>query len=264
MIEKKQSRAQISRQAIQRLHISMRHLFTRGNYKPLGISGEGMIHSMLDLKPEIYGSIADPERVELNGMTYIFQRLPQGIEECRYIRLIGREGYESSDFKAIVPPKRRRNCYRIDEENIYIEVTRGRSDIYDILTHLTFLYIEAEKIRKNSFDSKDRPRREWLMLKEMIEKDQRGEEFNREVGYTYLSTILGRTYKETVDANKKFEASEGVNSLFHIAYWLGLRSIEEHLDKNDRQISFSSSLREQLGSHIYGEVWAQNIKQFRR
>jgi len=29
-----------------------------------------------------------------------------------------------------------------------------------------------------------------LMLKEMIEKDQRGEEFNREVDYTYLSTIL--------------------------------------------------------------------------
>ena len=262
MIEKKQSRAQISRQAIQRLHISMRHLFSRGTYKPLGISGEGMISSMLDLKPEIYGSIADPERVELSGMIYIFQRLPEGIEECRYIRLIGREGYESSDFKAIIPPKRRRNCYRIDEENMYIEVTRGRSDIYDILTHLTFLYIEAEKIRKNSFDSKDRPRREWLMLKELIEKEQRGEEFNREVGFTYLSTILGRTYKETVDANKKFEASAGVNSLFHIAYWLGLRSIEEHVDKNDRQISFSSSLREQLGSHIYGEAWAQNIKQF--
>lgn len=262
MMEKNQSRAQISRQAIQRLHISMRHLFTRGTYKPLGISGEAMISSMLDLKPEIYGSIADTERVELNGMVYIFQRLPQGIEECQYIRLIGREGYESSDFRAIVPPKRRRNCYRIDDKNMYIEVTRGRSDIYDILTHLTFLYIEAEKIRKNSFDSKDRPRREWLMLKDLVEKSKRGEEINTEVGYTYLSTILGRTYKETVEADRKFEGSEGINSLFHIAYWLGQRSIEEHLEKNDRQISFSSTLRIQFGSHVYGEVWAQNIKQF--
>ena len=26
--------------------------------------------------------VADPEKVELNGLNYIFQRLPQGIEEC--------------------------------------------------------------------------------------------------------------------------------------------------------------------------------------
>ena len=29
-----------------------------------------------------------------------------------------------------------------------IEITRGRSEIYDILTHLTFLYIESHKIMK--------------------------------------------------------------------------------------------------------------------
>ncbi len=28
-----------------------------------------------------------------------------------------------------------------------VEITRGRSDIYDILTHLTFIFIESHKIK---------------------------------------------------------------------------------------------------------------------
>ena len=96
----KPSRAQESRAAIQRLYISMRHLFIRGSYKPLGVSGEAMIQAMLTLKPEIYGSIADPEKVELDGLLYIFERLPKGIETSRYIRLISREGFEDSKFDA--------------------------------------------------------------------------------------------------------------------------------------------------------------------
>ena len=134
-------RAQESRSAVQRLYIAMRHLFIRGSYKPLGLSGEAIIDAMMVLRPEIYGSIADPEKVELNGLFYVAQRLPRGIEECRVIRLITREGFESSNFNPIIPPKRRRHAYRIDEEQMFIEKTRGRSDIYDILTHLTFLYI---------------------------------------------------------------------------------------------------------------------------
>ncbi len=152
MQQLKRTRAQESRAAIQRLYIAMRHLFIRGNYKPLGVSGEAMIEALQALEPEIYGSINDPEQIELDGLFYVFERLPQGIEECRYIKLISREGFEDTDFEPIIPAKRRRNCYRIDQEQMYVEMTRGRSDIYDILSHLTFLYIEAEKIRKNSLN----------------------------------------------------------------------------------------------------------------
>ncbi len=35
-------RARESRAAIERLYISMRHLFIRGSYKPQGVSGEAM------------------------------------------------------------------------------------------------------------------------------------------------------------------------------------------------------------------------------
>lgn len=256
------TRAQVSRSAIQRLHTSMRHLFMRGGYKPLGVSGETMISSMLALAPEIYGSIADDERVELTGLLYIFQRLPIGIEACRYVKLISREGFEDSEFEAIIPSKRRRNCYKVDDEQMFIEMTRGRSDIFDVLTHLTFLFIESEKIRRNGLDTKDRKVRSWLMLEQIIEKINKGEKFNKQVGYTYLSTLLGRTFDETVTASKNFENASGVNSLFEIVYWLGKRSMEEYLDENDREITFSSALREKLDHHIYGHQWADRIKDY--
>ena len=73
-------------------------------------------------------------------------------------------------------------------------MTRGRSDIYDILTHLTFMYIEAEKIRRNSENHRKEKKREWKMLEELVEKERQGLEFNKEVAYLYLSTLLGRTY----------------------------------------------------------------------
>ncbi|MCB0518140.1 MAG: hypothetical protein H6577_04495 [Lewinellaceae bacterium] len=256
------TRAQESRAAIQQLYISMRHLFIRGGYKPLGVSGEAMREALMVLRPEIYGSITDPERVELEGLLYIFQRLPQGIEECRYIRLITKEGFEGSEFDPIVPAKRRRNCYRIDQEQMFIEMTNGRSDIYDILTHLTFLYVEAEKIRRNSLDVKGRKKRDWLNLEKIIELETQGESFDEEVASTYLSNILGRTFSETLDAVRNFEAASKVNSLFHIAYWMGRLSIEEELEQVDREINFSAALREKIGHHVYGELWAIRIKSF--
>jgi len=258
----KPNRAQVSKIAIQRLYISMRHLFFRGHYKPLGVSGEAMKSALLDLKPEIYGSIAEDKKLEISGLLYVFQRLPQGIEECRFIKLISREGFESSSFSPIIPAKRRRSCYRVDDEQMVIEMTRGRSDIYDVMTHLTFLYIEAEKIRLNALDSKNRERREWLMLKEIVRKVESDKEYNAEIGFSYLSTLIGRTYEETAEAYKSFADADKVNNLFSIIYHLGQKSIEEHIDKTDREISFSATLREEVGHHIFGEQWAHQIKSF--
>jgi len=256
----KTSRAQVSRAAIERLYIAMRHLFIRGSYKPLGVSGEAIKDALLDLEPEIYGSIADPDKVELNGLLYIFQRLPIGIEECRYVKLISREGYEDADFEELQPAKRRRSCYRIDQEQMYIEMSRGRSDIYDVLTHLTFMYVEAEKIRRHALDHRNRKRREWVMLEEIVANIKARKKFNVEIGITHLSTLLGRTYEETASAVKIFDKADEVNSLFNIVYWLGHFSIQENTEDNDREISFSSTLREKLGMHIFGTIWAQNIK----
>jgi hypothetical protein len=230
-------------------------------YKPNGVSGETLVEALRTLSPEIYGTITDPEKIELDGLLYVMERLPRGIEECRYVRLISREGYETSNLTAIVPSKRKRNCYRLDEQIMYVEMTRGRSDIYDILTHLTFLNLESNKIFQNSADAKGKINTNWRMLDEIIAKEKTGEEFNKEAASAYLSHLIGRTFEETLAAVDKFERSSNSNSLFSIIYHLGKLAYDESIHSLDREVSFSATLRERVGHHVYGELWAGRIKE---
>jgi len=256
------TRAQESSNAIERLYIAMRHLFSRGFYKPMGASGETLRNSLLLLRPEIYGSIAS-DQVELRGLVYVLDRLPDGIEECTYIDLTADEGYKNSDFKVIIPKKRRRNCYRIDVNQMNIEVTRGRSEIYDILTHLTFLYIESHKIRRRVWLQKDRQMlHEWELLEEIVLHNKKISAKEQEILLVHLGSILGRSYKEVKEAYTDFAEEENPNRFAHIIYWLGKLAIEEsHENGQKRTIKFSPDLRDSIGHHIYGDVWAANIKE---
>ncbi|MCG1035330.1 DUF6909 family protein [Polaribacter sargassicola] len=254
------TRAQESTNAIEKLYISMRHLFTRGFYKPMGISGEALRKSLLSLRPEIYGSIAE-ERIELNGLTYVIERLPEGIEECQFINLTADEGYRDSHFKTIIPPKRRRNCYRIDRDQMNIEITRGRSEIYDILTHLTFLFIESHKIQKRVTINEGADFiREWKYLEDIVIYNKQITAQEREVALAHLSNILGRTFDEVQGIHKTFKTERNEDRFFHLIYWLGKLAINEVLDNKKRKVTFSSVLIEEIGHHIYGDVWANNIK----
>nr|WP_298661077.1 hypothetical protein [uncultured Flavobacterium sp.] len=255
------SRAQESSAAIERLYITMRHLFNRGFYKPMGISGETLREALLSLRPEIYGSIAE-EKVELNGLLYVIERLPIGIEQCRYISLTSDEGYANSHFTAIVPPKRRRNCYRIDDEQMNIEITRGRSDIYDILTHLTFIFIESHKIKDRVLiDDEGLVSRDWQKLEQFALYNKKLTQIEREKAMSHASNVLGRTFAEVQDIYDGFATKEAPDRFLQIVYWLGKLAIEEIVDNNKRTITFSPILRERLGHHIYGEIWANNIKE---
>jgi len=187
------------------------------------------------------------------------ERLPKGIEECRFVRLISREGYETSHLKPIVPPRRKRNCYRLDEQIMYVEMTRGRSDIYDILTHLTFLYIESRKIQQNSTDPKGKISSNWKMLEEFVKKEKLGEELELESAAAYLSHIIGRTYEETLHAVQKFAESSNSNSLFSIVYHLGKLSMEESIQGLDREIKFlSHPSRAGRPSRLWGTLGQSN------
>lgn len=255
------TRAQESSNAIERMYITMRHLFNRGFYKPMGVSGETLRESLLLLRPEIYGSIGE-EKAELEGLLYVIDRLPQGIEECSFINLTSDEGYSNSHFKPIIPPKRRRNCYRIDDEQMNIEITRGRSEIYDTLTHLTFLFVESHKISKRVLiDEQGSTTRDWLKLKKAVLSTEKLTQQEREIAITHTANILGRTFIELTEAHKKFSTSEHPDRLLHIIYWLGKLAIEEVVNNNKRTVTFSPVLRERLGHHIHGEIWADTIKE---
>jgi hypothetical protein len=255
------SRAQESSAAIEKMYITIRHLFNRGFYKPMGISGDTLREALLELRPEIYGSIAD-EKVELNGLLYVIERLPVGIEECRFINLTSDEGYSKSHFQAIVPPKRRRNCYRIDDEQMNVEITRGRSDIYDILTHLTFIFIESHKIKnKVLIDDTGEVSRDWLKLEKAVNQNKKLTQIEKEKAISHASNILGRTFEEVLDIYDAFGTENAPDRFLHIIYWLGKLAIEEVVENDKRTITFSPVLRERLGHHIHGEVWANNIKE---
>jgi hypothetical protein len=255
------SRAQESSAAIERLYITMRHLFNRGFYKPMGVSGDTLREALLALRPEIYGNIAD-EKVELNGLLYVIERLPIGIEECRFINLTSDEGYSKSHFKAIVPPKRRRNCYRIDEEQMNVVITRGRSDIYDILTHLTFIFIESHKIKNRVLlDEAGEVSHDWKKLEIAVQQNKKLTQIEKEKAISHTANILGRTFEEILDIYDAFGSAAAPDRFLHVIYWLGKLAIEEMVENNKRTITFSPVLRERLGHHIHGEIWATNIKE---
>ena len=262
MIKKhERTRAQESSNAIERMYITMRHLFNRGFYKPMGVSGETLREALLVLRPEIYGSIAD-EKAELEGLLYVIDRLPHGIEECRFINLTSDEGYKDSHFEPIIPPKRRRNCYRIDDEQMNIEITRGRSEIYDILTHLTFLFVESHKISKRVLiDENGATTRDWQKLEAAVLTKKKLTQKEREIAITHTANILGRTFKELSTVYNVFSLPSKPERLLHIVYWLGKLAIEEVVSNNKRTVTFSPVLRERLGHHIHGEMWSNTIKE---
>ncbi|HLV41075.1 MAG TPA: hypothetical protein VKY37_02260 [Brumimicrobium sp.] len=259
MNEQKQTKAQEATQAIERIYITMRHLFNRGFYKPMGISGTTLREGLLALQPEIYGSMGE-NKVELSGLVYVLDRLPYGIEECQIINLTGDEGYQLSNLKSIIPPKRRRNCYRIDEDQMNVEITRGRSDIYDILTHLTFLFIESHKIANRVvINDKGMLTKEWMKFESIINQEEISDK-ELEVAMFHSANILGRTFEEVLAVNKTLHTEELPNRFLHVIYWLGKLAIDEILGINKRIILFSPVLRERTGHHMHGERWANRIK----
>ena len=253
------TRAQESTNAIERMYITMRHLFNRGFYKPNGVSGEALKNALLQLRPEIYGSVGE-EKAELNGLIYVLERLPEGIEQCTFINLTSDEGYGISHINPIIPPKRRRNCYRIDDEQMNIEITRGRSDIYDILTHLTFLFIESEKIcNRVLIPETEKTIRDWAKLESAVNKEELTQE-EREIALIHTANILGRSFEEILEVYKKFSTKTNPERFLKVIYWLGKLALEEEISGEKRAITFSALLRERLGHHIHGEIWANNIK----
>ncbi|MDT0620498.1 DUF6909 family protein [Croceitalea vernalis] len=257
---KETTRAQESTNAIERLYVTMRHLLNRGFYKPSGVSGNALRSALLVLRPEIYGSVAE-EKGELNGLIYVLERLPEGIEQCRFINLTSDEGFSKSHLQPIIPPKRRRNCYRIDDEQMNIEITRGRSDIYDILTHLTFLFIESTKIcEKVFFEESQTTIRDWDKLEDYVKKEKPTHS-EREVALIHAANILGRSFDEVVEVHEKLSIKNEKDRFLKIIFWLGKLAIEEETTGNKRTITFSPLLRERLGHHIHGERWAEKIKE---
>lgn len=258
------SKAQKARNAIATYKTLADSLTLRGSYTPSGKTGRKLEDALRQFSPEIYGSMGDSRIVELKGLEYVIDRLPIGIERCNKIVLTAQEELSNTSFKPIYPLKRRRVSYVVSEKEICFVVIRGNSEIYDILTHLTFLNIEAQKIYAQLYIRRGESSQEWKDLKKLVESDARPVGPDLDQALWNLSIILGRTYKETKSTYENLERNRAKgynNGLFSIIYSMGQRIHNEENGIEDLlTIFFTPSLQEILGHHKYGKLWAESIK----
>ncbi len=260
------TKAQKARHAIREFKTITDALALRGFYRPSGKMGKALEFCLKNLSPEIYGSMNDPRVVELKGLEYVIDRLPRGVEECTKIILTEEDPFENSAFEKIEPFKRRRTAYRVSKNEICIVISRGLSEIYDILTHITFLYAEAKKIHSRMNDDSGNRAVEWKDLeKSFINRTQIGAG-DLDQAIWNLSLLLGRPYQEAretyeyLEKNRREHSSS--NGLFSLIYHLGnLIEDEKQSLENALVVYLTPSLMNIIGHQRYGKKWAEDIKQ---
>jgi len=260
------TRAQRARVAIRSFKTLANALALRGYFRPSGRMGLALADCLITLSPEIYGSMNDPRVVELKGLEYVIDRLPRSIEQATRLILTEEEQFGDKIFEKVIPLKRRRSCYLISENEICFVITRGLSEIYDILTHITFLNIEAKKIRNRMTDEAGNVTIEWNGLEETVQKIDTLNDQQLDQALWNLSLILGRSYHETRSTYEHFEknktASNSNNGLFKIVYHLGTRVFrEKQAMENFLIVYMTPSLMNVISHQYYGQKWSDNIKQ---
>jgi len=259
------SKSQKSRLAIRTFKILADSLLLQGAYKPSGKAGEKLEEALRQISPEIYGSMNDSRIVELKGLEYVIDRMPKGIENCSRIILTAQEDFQETSFEKIVPLKRRRVSYQVSEREICFVITTGKSEIYDILTHITFLNIEAQKIFQQVCNRVEGVSPEWSDLEKVAKLDEELSGDDLEQAIWNLSIILGRTYKETKESYDYFEFNRrengSNNGLFKTIYGIGKRVLAERAKPtSELTIYFTPSLHEMIDLQKYAALWAKTLK----
>lgn len=260
------TKAQKARHAIREFKTLTDALAIRGFYRPSGKMGKALEQCLRNLRPEIYGSMNDPRIVELKGLEYVIDRLPKGIEECNRFILTEEDPFKNDALQPTIPLKRRRTCYRVGKNEMCFVITRGLSEIYDILTHMTFLVVEARKIYSRMTDDSGNRTIEWSELEKSVSHADPISGADLDQALWSLSIILGRPYRETRDtytyleANKKEHASN--NGLFRLIHSLGQRIDAERTSRDDAIVIYlTPSLMRIIGQQEYEKKWAMDIKE---
>lgn len=262
------SKSQRARLAIRTFKVISDALILRGFYKPSGKSGRTLSEALKVFDPEIYGSMSDPRVIELHGLEYVMDRMPRGIEKCNRIIFTADEDFSDTSFEMITPLKRRRQSYIVSDKEICFVVTRGLTEIYDILTHITFLNIESQKIQQQICNKEGKTCAAWHDLETVVKSDTKPMGTALDQAIWNLSIILGRTYRETRDCYEKFDVNNQKdqnfnNGIFATIYGMGKRILDEN-ESSDEQLTiyFTPSLQEMIGIHTYATRWAKNVKKF--
>ncbi len=214
------------------------------------------------------GTMTNERIVELKGLEYVIDRMPRGIERATRIIFTGREDFTDTSFAELVPLRRRRISYAVSETEFCFVLTTGTSEVYDLLTHLTFLNIEAEKIARHASGRVQGVTAEWTEFCRAVEREEtlKGEELQQAIWN--LSIILGRTWRETRDAWDSFEHNRrehrSNNGLFQIIHGIGSRVLAERQGAKPLTVYFTPSLHAMLNHQKYATLWAGKLKSILR
>ncbi len=260
------SQSQKARHAISTFKTLADSLPLKGVYHPSGKTGGRLADALIQLSPEIYGSMTSDRIVELKGLQYVIDRMPRGIERASRIIFTGQEDFESTTFEALLPLRRRRVSYAVSPTELCFVLTTGTSEVYDLLTHLTFLNIEAEKIARQADNYPDGISAEWRELTKIVKIEGELEKEALQQALWNLAIILGRTWRETRDTWEYFDKSRrehgSNNGLFNIIYGIGNRVLREHREEQDMlTVYFTPNLHEMLNHQKYAAIWSDNLKQ---
>src|SRR5690606_33128036 len=97
--------------------------------------------------------------------------------------------------------------------------------------------------------------RDWLKLEQAALTENLSQK-ELEIAFVYAAAIIGRTFDEVRDIHQKLATDEQPNRFLKTIYWLGRKAIAEIVKDEKRTITFSPVLRERIGHHIHGEIWA--------
>ena len=255
-----------ARNAIRAFKILCDSVTLQGHYQPFGKAGESLAEALRLFKPEIYGSMSDSRVVELKGLEYVIDRMPRGIERCNRIILTANEEFEGTSFEKLIPLKRRRLSYVVSDKEMCFVITRGQTEVYDIITHITFLNIEAQKIHRQICNKEGGTCPEWHDLSRAASGELELTGATLDQAIWNLSIILGRTYQETREAYHSMEENrrkhKSNNGLFAMVYEMGQRVINEIKSSDERlTVYFTPSMREMIDHHKYAADWAKEIKE---
>ncbi len=258
------TKAQKARYAIREFKTITDALAIRGFYRPRGKLGKSLEHCLRNLSPEIYGSMNDPRVVELKGLEYVVDRLPRAIEECTRIILTEEDPFKNSAFEQTMPLRRRRTCYRVGKSEMCFVISRGLSEIYDIMTHITFLYGEAKKIHGRMKDDSGNETMEWRELEKSHQNLSGMGAAELDQALWSLSIVLGRPYQETRATYEYLEKNrvenKSNNGLFSLIYHLGKQFDAEIENKDSALVVYlTPSLMNIIGHQEYEKKWSAQI-----
>ncbi|MGL1931474.1 MAG: hypothetical protein OCC45_06895 [Desulfotalea sp.] len=259
------TKAQSARKAIATFKTIADAMLVAGYFEPYGDNGKKLTSVLKEINPEIFGTMNDPRKIELGGLEYVINRLPKGIEKCIKIVMTTLEDFDGASFEKLVPLKRRRLSYAVADDELCFIITRGESELYDILTHVVFLLNEADKIREHIFAHNTGMGGEWQEIKRVagLEEMPDGKELDQAVWS--LSKFLGRSFASTRATFDHFEKSrleqDANGSLFSIIYNMGLLAQEAHGQSGRRfKMIYTPALYDMIIDQQYAQQWAISLK----